>query len=418
TAGGAAGGGATAGGASGGGAAAGGAAGGGTVDGGTDGGTTSDAGTSSDAGARPDAGPTPVDAGCIRLVPDPVTFGAVEVGCRLDRATAVVNTCATPQVVSLSTAAPFFATPSTVTVPARGFEQVSLRFQPASLGAQQGVVSVSSPAHASTVSMSGAGATSRSVVQTFAPPLRPRMDVLFVVSDGPGMLPIQQALAQELTSFFRYATTSQLDLEMRVLIGRPDGGASVPLSAGLFNPQILLVGEAGAPTQSCLDRARDELLVQRWLRPNALFAVYCIQNTLEQPGISLASLLALRRTFGGVSTVVSARAVFAPCVGPHDALLAAAATSTGGELVSICGGTTTSPGGRPSNLDARVFPLSHPPELDAGVAVEIDGMSVQPNAPATNALVWSIVDGALTFEPLYEPEPGRVVTVRYTATCQ
>lgn len=329
-----------------------------------------------------------------------------------------MNTCATPQVVSLSTTAPFSATPSTLTVPARGFEQVSLRFQPASLGAQQSVVSVSSPSHASTVSMSGTGASTRSMVQTFTPSQRSRMDVLFVVSDGPGMLPIQQALAQELTSFFRYATTSQLDLEMRVLIGRPDGGASVPLSAAFFNPQSLLVGEGGTPTQSCLDRARDELLVQRWLRPNALFAVYCIQNTLEQAGTSVASLLALRRTFGGVSTVVSARGVFAPCAGPHDALLTAAATSTGGELVSVCGGTTTSPGGRPSNLEERVFPLSHPPELDAGVTVEIDGMSVQPNAPATNALVWAIVDGALTFEPLYQPEPGRVVTVRYTATCQ
>lgn len=347
-----------------------------------------------------------------------MTFGAVEVGCRLDRVTSVVNTCATPQVVALSTAAPFSATPSTVTVPARGFEQVTLRFQPVSLGAQQGVVSVSSPAHASTVGMSGTGGSSRSVVQTFAPPLRPRMDALFVVSDGPGMLPTQQAVAQDLAAYFRYATTSQLDLEMRVLIGRPDGGASVPLLASFFNPQTLLVGEGGAPTQSCLDRARDELLVQQWLRPNALFAVYCIQNTLEQPGTSVASLVALRRTFGGVSMVVSARGVFAPCAGPHDALLTAAATSTSGELVSICGGTTTSPGGRPSNLDQRVFPLSHPAALDAGVTVEIDGMSVQPNAPATNALVWSIVDGALTFEPLYEPEPGRVVTVRYTATCQ
>lgn len=380
---------------------------------------TSDAGTSSDAGARPDAGqPTPVDAGCIRLVPDPVTFGDVEVGCRLDRITSVVNTCATPQVVSLSTAAPFSATPSTVTVPARGFEQVTLRFQPVSMGAQQGVVSVSSPAHTSTVAVSGTGGSSRSVVQTFTASPQRRGDVLFVVSDGPGMLPIQQAVAQELGTYYQYALSSRLDLQMRVLIGRPTGGASVPLPWFPFNAQTVVVGEGGSPTESCLDRARDELLVQRWLRPDALFTVYCIQNTLEQPGTSVASLVALHRAMGGFSTVVTARGVFAPCPRPHDTLLAAAASSTGGDLVSVCGGNVVNPGGTPSNLYERVVPLSHQPELDAGVTVEIDGMNLPPTTPATNMPIWSIVDGALTFEPLYGPEPGKVVTVRYTATCQ
>ena len=347
-----------------------------------------------------------------------MTFGDVEVGCRLDRVTSVVNTCATPQVVSLSTAAPFSASPSTVTVPARSFEQVTLRFQPVSQGAQQGVVSVSSPAHASTVSVSGTGATSRSVVQTFTASPQRRADLLLVVSDGPGMLPIQQAVAQELGSYHQFGTTSGLDVRMRVLIGRPTGGASVPLPWFPFNAQTVVVGEGGTPTESCLDRARDELLVQRWLRPDALFTVYCIQNTLEQPGTSVASLVALQRAMGGFSTVVTARGVFAPCPGPHDTLLTAAAASTGGELVSVCGGTSSRPGGMPSNLYERVVPLSHQPELDAGVTVEIDGMSLPPTTPATNMPVWSIVDGALTFEPLYAPEPGKVVTVRYTATCQ
>jgi hypothetical protein len=373
----------------------------------------------------------PCVPGSVRVSPSTLQFGTRPTGCRASLPLRLQNTCGVAQTVSLSAGgAPFFADGGAVLAPDASVT-LSVDFIPQVPGAVTGVATVTATSGPVVVPLRGEGAFD--VVDTFRQSARERVDLLAVVSDGPGMAPAQMDLAASGNSLVQYVVTSQIDLQMGVLRGRTDGGGLVHGSAGAplvlttITPNLaqrwsekFLLGEAGSPTSSCLVRVAEHLAQDAgWLRADAKLSVWCIQNSYEQLSGTAASQVALlgQRAPSG-EVVVSALANFTPaCPAPDDPVLSAAVMMTGGVSSSICvdGGIGEPPIG---SSYRRVFRLSLPVATDGGPAVSIDGMPLPPT-DGRDAGVWSYdpARNAIVFMPLYVPEPGKDVSVRYRPVC-
>ncbi len=372
-------------------------------------------------------------AGSIIVLPTVLDLGAVEAGCSLSRPLTLWNRCSVAQSVSITTVAPFTA-PATVSLPALGVIDVPVHFAPPTLGARQGMMTMTAPSGSLSILLRGLGAAGADVTDTFPSAAVPRSDTLFVMSDGPGMAATQQALASSVPSLLQYWSSSNVDYRLAVIAGSLDGGgliqesptapvvltASVPMLQQRVG-QKLSLGETGAGTQSCLSRAVEVLSADAgWLRPNAGLGIICVQNTREQaPGDSVAWARLLGTVAGKApgQLVVSAIGRFTPgCVGPDDVALRSAVTSTFGALESICapdGGLAPPAFGYRSS-----FELSRRGPSDGGFDVQVDGMAV-PYLDSQNLPIWSFDAARNAFElkPLYVPEPGKTLTVRYRPAC-
>ena len=260
-----------------------------------------------------------------------------------------------------------------------------------------------------------------------------RGNLLVVVSDGPGMAPAQRALADGFIGLAQYAVSAQIDFRIGVIAGRLDGGTLVggvlsenrPNLTSQFAASVLL-GEAGSPTASCLERAVQELSDHgaAWLFPRAPFSLLCVQNTPETlSGTVPAALQQLSTLVGNPGHFsVHALANFEPgCPAPDDATLRSAVDAGGGSLASICpaadGGITTPTGRLLGDYENTVW-LSRRPELNS-VEVSIDGVVLPPVDPNFMVTIWTYdsARNAVVFAPLYVPEPGKLVTVRYSPAC-
>lgn len=275
---------------------------------------------------------------------------------------------------------------------------------------------------------------SADVTDTFSSPALPLNDTLFVMSDGPGMGATQQWLSGSVSGLLQYWTSSNVDYRLAVISGSPDGGGLIqesptaPVVLTASTPMVqqrvaqkLSRGETGVGTQSCLSRAIEVLSADAgWLRPNAGLGVVCVQNSVEQaPGDSVAWARLLGTVAGKApgQLVVSAIGRFTPgCAAPDDVALRSAVTSTFGSMQSIC----ASDGGlAPPAFGFRSsFELSRPGPSDGGFDVQVDGMAV-PYLDSQNLPIWSFDAARNAFElkPLYVPEPGKTLTVRYRPAC-
>lgn len=365
----------------------------------------SDAGSSDAGGSDAGAG----DAGCwLVALPTPLAFADTTVGCRTERALSVWNRCAAGVGATPSTqgGSGFTVDAGALVVPARAMVDVPVWFAPQSAGAAQGQVVLTTSGLPQqpllATPLRGTGRTSASRADTWTQPTRPRIDVLFVVSDGPGMAAAQQSLQQNLVTAWQYATATNLDVRGHVLVGRGDGGAPVSSASA---PSVVL-GDQGQPTTSCLARAVEALHDGTWLRPTDRFAVVCVQNTLEQPvaGSPAAWLRALGGTVYGL-------AQFAPGCANDDVVLGGYIDATGGSRESLCG----SDGGLGLSslftLNTR-FALTSPIGGDGGLEVRIDTAVVPGGSYTFDATRREVV-----FAPLFAPAPGATVQAIYEAAC-
>jgi hypothetical protein len=434
--GGAAGGSASAGGSAGGSVAGGGVAGGTSVGGGAAGGSGGGGGGATAGGSSGGAaGGSAGDAGtscALRPLQTLIDFGAVVAGCAVARTVTVHNSCATDQSITFATGAPFSVDPAPVLVPAGGAVNVVARFSPATLGVRAGSLNGTSGTGALQVNLRGAGTATAATTETFVQPSAVTADVLLVISDGPNMASVQQALATGLPNLIQYANTTQVDYQFAVLIGRPDGGALVQGSAGAplvvssITPnaaqtltQKVSLGQGQAPPASCLTRAFDSLAADAgWLRPNANLGVVCVQNTVDTAaGEPAAWVAALERVKGATrrgQVSINALGSFAPntCNGSDDVILRAASVATGGAIASVCPtANDLTPVARPLS-ETKTFFLHARPAADAGVVVAVDSQVVPTSGwsldPALNAIV---------FDSLSVPAPGTTLTVSFPASC-
>jgi hypothetical protein len=380
------------------------------TDAGFDGGT--DAGVDAGADAGIDGGP-----GCLTVSPGVVDFGPVVPGCSSRQWIALRNTCSSQQSASLAIAAPFSSDAGTVTVGAGASVEVPLFFSPTALGAAAGVATAGSAA----ATLHGEGVAAPATIDSFVVAAQPQADVLFVISDGPGMTAGQQWLATNFSSLLQYATASAIDFRLGVLTGRPDGGpptlvsSTTPSLEQRFVENVEL-GELGSSTGSCITRAVDELSRDAgWLRPGASFGLVCVQNTVEQLPGSPSAWLRTLRTAAGTPEIFSVSAVanFVPgCAAPDDLVLRTLAHDSLGASVSICAPDAGATGdlGKSALGFRDTFFLSRAPA--GGVTVQVDGVTVPASAwtydPARNAVVVS---------PFAVPEPGKTLTVHYAASC-
>lgn len=394
-------------------------------DAGTDDAGVDDAGT--DAGF--DAG---LDGGCaVTVLPATLTFGATVPGCVASASLTLQNGCGAAESVSIGTTGPFFTDAGTFTLDAGASVQVALTFSPFAVGPMTGVATVTSSTVAM-VPLSGLGDSSAITTDTFRTPNRPRANVLFVVSDGPGMTDAQQAIAASFPSLLQYAQSSQFDFRVGILAGRADGGTLVggvitqnrPNAAAQFSSSIAL-GSAGTPTQSCLERAVQELSTNAgWLIPRGSFALVCVQNTLEQaPTTATASLQTLGTLVGNPTHfTVDGVANFVPgCPAPDDVRLRALVDATQGEALSICpsdAGIAALPRGLLGQYE-NTFILSRPVDATAAIEVRVDGALVPAVDAVTGNSIWvfDVARNAVIFAPVMAPQPGASVAVRYSRAC-
>lgn len=423
------GGGATGGGAAGGGTggALGGGAGGGDADSGID-----DAGAGDDAGT--DAG---VDAGCsISVAPAALTFGPTAPGCASRQVLTVSNTCSRDYAAGIVISGPFSVEldGGPLLVSARSTTQVPFLFQPTDAGAETGEAYIIQSMDAlPVVPLSGLGALAPIVTDTFRSPNRVRANLLFVVSDGPGMTPAQQSLAANFPAMVQYAAANQFDFRIGVLAGRSDGGTLVggvmtqnrPNLVQQFTSSVSL-GTAGTPTESCLERAVQELSDggAAWLYARATFSLVCVQNTLENTDAGAALVQQLATLVGNPTHfTVNALANFEPgCAPPDDVTLRSAIDSTGGNAASICPGADGGIGpvqGRLLGDYENTFVLSRKPDTMAAIQVQVDGVTVPSVDPNTMAPLWNYdaALNAIVFAAVAAPQPGAAVGVRYSPSC-
>lgn len=332
----------------------------------------------------------------------------------------VLNTCTVAQTFSLissGTASNFRVDAGTLTIPPGGALEVPVTFEPQVLGPRTGTLTGTSSSGLISIPLRGLGVVPAEIVDSFTQQARPKADLLFVVSDGPGMLPVQQWLGSGSQTFLQFATTSQLDFRVGVARGRTDGGSPTVLTPQTWQ-QGFLLGDTGASTSSCLSRSWQLLSADAgWLRPDAMLGLICVQNTEEQlTGAPAPWVRLLQRAAGRARNelTISALANFTPaCPAPDDSVLATAAAMTRGTTQSVCaldGGSLEALG--KAGYRTTWF-LTRPGPEDGGVEVAIDGM------PLPGAGVWRF-DAALDaviFEPLFAPEPGKTLTVRYRSAC-
>lgn len=442
SAGGSSGGSVAGGGVGGGSALAGGVAGGSVAGGGVAGGSIFGGGVAGSGGGSTAGGSSGGNAGgsaggagtscALRGLQTLIDFGAVVPGCAVARTVTLYNSCAGDQSVTFTTVAPFSVDPAPVLVPAGGAVNVVVRFSPATLGVRAGSLNGTSGTGALQVNLRGAGTATAATTETFIQPSTVTADVLLVISDGPNMASVQQALATGLPNWIQYANTTQVDYQFAVLIGRPDGGSLVQGSAGAplvvssITPnaaqtltQKVSLGQGQAPTASCLTRAFDALAADAgWLRANANLGVVCVQNTLDTAaGEPAAWVAALERVKGATrrgQVSLNALGSFAPntCSGADDVILRAASVATGGAIASVCpSATDLTPIARPLS-ETKTFFLQARPAADAGVVVAVDSQVVPTSGwsldPALNAIV---------FDSLLVPAPGTTLTVSFPASC-
>lgn len=369
-----------------------------------------DSGTPSDAGV--DAGV--VDAGfscAVRVAPVLVDFSDVAVGCAGEQAVSVWNRC--PVAVDVSsrtlsgTPGDVFSTDAGHFSLAPGeMQSVSTTFTPAVLGPRQGQLVLEAPTALVTpmlsVPLRGVGVDGGARSESWTVPTMRKLDLLFVVSSGPGMLPVQQALQNNLPSFTQYASSISLDLRFGVVASGGDGGIQYS------SPVNVVMGVQGAPTQSCLSLAVQALAdaPTPFTRADANLAVVCVQNTFEQP--PLGDVEAWLRMLPGT---LNAYAEFVPGCATDDVVLRDLVTRTGGVLESRCGGDA---GVGLSGLllagESRVLSSLVDPAGD--LVGFLDGARMP-----DGGVVLDVGRNAVGFTPTVSPAPGQSVRVDYQARC-
>lgn len=397
----------------------------------------------------------------VLVVPSSIDFSVVPVTCRSPaRTVTVYNTGSSVITINNvyldpTTSPEFelspFATPAQL--PAGGSVTISLRYHPADIGQDTGVLFI---AHSDSmfpvaVPLQGEGQINPTVTDTFQQLPTPRADVLFVVDNSCSMSQEQSSLGSNLGAFLSFAQQQGIDYQIAVTTTDVSSGGeagqfvgttriitpSTPNANTVFQQNTAL-GTSGSGTERGLEAAylalSDPLintLNAGFLRIDAALAVIFVSDERDQSSRTQAFYEDFLRNIKGFTNTAmfSASAVVGiqspSCNGPGGNAEYApryinVANNTGGVVESICAanwGQTLANIGLNSFGLRRQFSLSSSP-VPVTIAVTVDGNPI-PGTTAGGQQNWNYDSSTNTiiFSAAAVPPAGATITVTYTVAC-
>lgn len=324
------------------------------------------------------------------------------------------------------------------------------------------------------VTLTGRGDTMGQNTDTFRQDARPKADILLVIDNSCSMSDEQMALGANFANFIKYATTSQVDFQIGVTSTDADddmscpacetgdlcrvGGVgtgfpstctmgtgeriitpSTPMIEDAFNSLVRL-GTNGSGTETCVVPAVRALTAPKitdpaknagFIRPDAVLAVVCVTDALEQADQPISFYLNQLLNIKGVqrpnlfsyNVIGPFSNLGAGCSteGIDDGRHMSLVTGSNGLREEICTpnwATALENIGKGAFGFRTTFFLNGTPAAGNQVEVAIDGQML-PQTDARGARVWRYDSAinAVVFEPLYVPEPGKTLTVSYRVAC-
>lgn len=405
----------------------------------------------------------------ILVIPSQLDFNVVPVTCRSpNRTVTIYNTGSSAVTINNvyldpTTSPEFeltpFATPASL--PAGAQAVINLRYHPADIGVDTGVLFIQHTGAAVPVAvpLSGEGQISPTVTDTFSQVPTPQADVLFVVDNSGSMSEEQSSLSANLSQFLSYAQANSIDYHIAVtttdIRSNAEGGRFVSGSLGQVNgtPRIITPqtpnglnlfqqfvnqGTNGDGTERGLEAAylalSDPLINTHnagFLRTDAALAIIIVSDEADYSSQQPQFYENFFRNIKGFqnssmysfSAVVGTQQPF--CNGPggnadYGAQYVQVANNSGGVVESICAanwGQTLSNIGLNSFGLRRSFTLSSQP-VPVTIAVQVNGTAI-PATSATGMMNWSYDMGtnSVIFTQGSTPAAGATITVTYTVAC-
>jgi hypothetical protein len=399
----------------------------------------------------------------VRVIPSQLDFAVVPVTCRSpNRAITIYNTgnnAITINRVYLdpSTSPEFelqpFPTPSSV--PAGASVVINMRYHPADIGSDNGVLFIEHSAAGVPVAVPliGRGEVSPTVTDRFTQLPTPMADVLFVVDNSCSMDDEQVNLGRNLGSFLTYAQQEGIDYQIGVVTTDVDSASGAgrlvsragtkiitpmtPNASSVFQQNTAL-GTSGSGQEQGLEaaylalsdpRINDPAINGGFLRTDAALAVILVSDEEDQSRRQVSFYENFFRNIKGFQNTsqFSFSAIVVPSNPPCSGGGASAgsryiavAQSTGGVVESICtanwGNTLANIGLNTFGLRRR-FNLSSQP-VPSTIAVKVDGMQVQSVTPGGQAR-WRYdqATNAVVFESSATPMSNSVIEITYTVAC-
>lgn len=359
--------------------------------------------------------------------------------------------------------------PAMTTVAAGATTPVSfqLRYRPINYGPDTGafVINVTQGGQPLdyVVALQGRGDMNGLNTDTFRQDSKPKADILLVIDDSCSMSDKQASLAANMNSFLQYATSNQVEFQMAVVVTEI-GGANAPVQSAQFRQTaagnkilrptttnlqsefsaLVQVGTPGG-SESCMYPATlaltaplitDPTKNAGFLRNDAVLAVVCVTDAPDQapqaPVFYLNQLVNIKGAQRATQFTYNVIGPFLPSPpsgcsydGTNDGRHAFMVSQTNGVKEEICTpnwAVALERIGKNAFGYRTNFFLTSRPDLAAGrPVVAIDGMVIPERDPdpALNSKIWEYdaTNNSINFEPLYVPEPGRTLTVTYTAAC-
>ncbi|MGV3620760.1 MAG: hypothetical protein ACO1OB_08080 [Archangium sp.] len=355
--------------------------------------------------------------------------------------------------------------PANTTVAAGATTPISfqLRYRPINYGPDTGafVLNVTQGGQALdyVIALQGRGDMNGLNTDTFRQDSKPKADILLVIDDSCSMSDKQASLAANMNSFLQYATSNQVEFQMAVVVTELSDSTRAhfkqtaagnkilrPTTPNLQSEFSALV-QVGIPggSESCMEPATlaltaplitDPTKNAGFLRNDAVLAVVCVTDAPDQapqaPVFYLNQLVNIKGAQRASQFTYNVIGPFLPSSpsgcsydGTNDGRHAFMVSQTNGVKEEICTpnwAVALERIGKNAFGYRTNFFLTSRPDLSVGPpVVAIDGMVIpeRDQDPALNSKIWEYdaTNNSINFEPLYVPEPGRTLTVTYTAAC-
>lgn len=373
-----------------------------------------------------------------------------------------------------STACPEFVTvsaPPAMELPPGAAAPASfvVKYRPLDLGVDQGALVLrvvqGGQALDYVVPLKGRGDTAGSNVDTFLQELKPKADILLVIDDSGSMADKQEALARNFRSFIKYAQTSRIDFQIGVtstdmsaakgggkLVASPSGerifkSATTPEGEAQLESQFqaaVKLGTSGSSEETCLSPAvaaltapliTDPAANLGLLRHDAVLAVVCVTDAEEQAKQPVSYYLnQLLNIKGAQRPGAFTYNVIGPFGTPtpsceHDPSSDPTrhldvVAKTNGLKADICTSDwakALEDIGKGAFGYRTNFYLTARPDTQTGsaVVVELNGRVLLPEEAERQVQVWAYeaATNSIKFEPLYVPQAGDTLTVKYQVAC-
>jgi hypothetical protein len=398
------------------------------------------------------------------VTPSSLDFNVVPVTCRSPQRNITLyntgsnNITVTNIYLDPSTSPEFELTPVSVpfVLTPGGSATITLRYHPADIGTDTGVMFISHSNNAIPVAvpLSGEGQINPTVTDTFNQLPTPQADVLFVVDNSGSMSEEQALLGQNIGSFVQFAQQQMIDYQIAVTTTDVDtifggeGGRMVgnpifltpatPNANTVFSQRVNGLGTGGSADEQGLEAAylalSDPIINTDnlgFLRTDAALAVVIVSDEEDSSpqttqfyenffrnikGFQNSSLFSLSAVVGTTNPSCSSGAGNAA----YGARYIAVAQATGGVVESICNanwGQTLANIGLNSFGLRRSFQLSSQP-VPVTIAVEVDGVPTPATTPAAQ-VNWSYdaATNSIVFATSAVPDANSVITVTYSVAC-